>query len=223
MKRRSNILRAEVGLALALVIAITAFSVDVRSGEPTSSRAPQRTSEPIALVDLPPTVHRVEVLPDVPPPANILPEEVKDGTRIIEDILPELPNLPEPGDRGSTTPAPPALPPPPVAGQAPRYEEPPFVDFAEVMPELIGGIEALQAAITYPRFARSSGVEGSVFLRFIVNTDGSVSDAVVVRGIGGGCDEAALEAIRGARFTPGLQRGRPVRVRFALPVTFRLR
>lgn len=224
MKRRSNVLSTEVGLALALVVAITAFSVDVRSDARISSRAPQQTNEPITLVDLPPTVHRVEILPDIPQQSTLLPPvEAPDLFRVIAHDLPHLPELPEPSDHGSTTPAPPALQPPPVADQVPGYEEPPFVDFAEVMPELIGGIEALQATITYPEFARRSGIAGRVILQFIVNTDGSVSDAIVVRGVGGGCDEAALEAIRNARFTPGLQRGRPVRVRFALPVTFWLR
>lgn len=222
MKRHSNILSAEAGLVAALVIVITTFSMDVCSDAPTSSRGHQRSSEPITLVDLPPTVHRVEVVPDIPRPSDLLPpEEEPNLFRVIADDLPNLPELPERTGNGST-PAPPALQPPPIAYQEPRYEEPPFVDFAEVMPELIGGIEALQASITYPEFARRSGVAGRVILQFIVNTDGSVSDAIVVRGIGGGCDEAALEAIRNTRFTPGLQRGRPVRVRMALPITFRL-
>jgi len=222
MKRRSNILSTEVGLVLALAVAITAFSVDAHSDAPTSPGAPQRPNEPITLVDLPPTVHRVVIVRDVPPPASLPPEEVKNGTQIIEDFFPDLPELPDSGGPKSTIPAPPALQSPPVVDQASGYEEPPFVDFAEVMPELIGGLSALQASIVYPDFARRSGIAGKVLLQFVVNTDGSVSDAVVLRGIGGGCDEAAQDAIRNARFTPGLQRGRPVRVRFALPVTFRL-
>ncbi len=144
-------------------------------------------------------------------------------TLIIQGLFPELPILPEPAIHGFPILEPPLPQASPGINLEPEYEEPPFVDFAEVMPELIGGIEALQATITYPEFARRSGIAGRVILQFIVNTDGSVRDAIVVRGIGGGCDEAALEAIRNAQFTPGLQRGRPVRVRFALPVTFRLR
>ena len=212
----------EVGLALAVVI--TAFGVDARSDAPTSSRAPQRTSQPITLVDLPPTVHRVDVVPDIPRPSDLLPPvEAPDIIRVIADDLPNLPELPGPTGHEASISPPPALQPPPVADREPRYEEPPFVDFAEVMPELIGGLAALQASIVYPDFARRSGIAGKVLLQFVVNTDGSVSDAVVLRGIGGGCDEAALEALRSARFTPGLQRGRPVRVRIALPVTFRPR
>ena len=223
MKRRSNIMSTEVGLVLALGVAITAFSVDARSGAPVAQIANDRPNDPIILVDLPPTVHRMEVVPVVPPPADLPPVEVKNGTRIIEYLSPDLPNFPVPNTLGLPIPEPPNPQAPPAVNLEPEYEEPPFVDFAEVMPELIGGIEVLQASITYPEFARSSGIEGRVMLQFIVNTDGSVSTAEVTRGIGGGCDEAALEAIRSARFTPGLQRGMPVRVRFALPVTFRLR
>jgi protein TonB len=50
-----------------------------------------------------------------------------------------------------------------------------------------------------------------------------VVDPVVTRGIGGGCDEEALRAVRAAKFTPGKQRGKPVRVKMSLPITFRLR
>jgi periplasmic protein TonB len=91
------------------------------------------------------------------------------------------------------------------------------------MPELIGGLEAVQDLIRYPEMARRANIEGTVHLQFIVDENGRVVDPVVVRGIGGGCDEAALEAVRQVRFRPGVQRGRPVKVRFSIPVRFRLR
>ena len=70
--------------------------------------------------------------------------------------------------------------------------------------------------------ARRAGIEGRVTVQFIVNEAGQVENPRVIRGIGGGCDEAALEAVKKAKFTPGMQRGRPVRVQFSLPVIFRL-
>jgi len=92
----------------------------------------------------------------------------------------------------------------------------------EEMPELIGGLEGFQARLRYPELARRAGIEGTVFITFVVDEEGGVMDAEVVRGIGGGTDEAALEAVREARFVPGRHRGEPVRVRMALPVRFRL-
>ena len=223
MKRRSNLLAAEAGLATALFVVTMAFGVDVRSNQPAAQTAPDRPDEPISLIELPPTVHRVEVLPVVLRQGDLPIEVVDDVPLIFKDLFPELPDIPEHAKPGFPLPELATNQAPLVINTEPEYDEPPFVDFTEVMPELIGGLESLQESISYPEFARRAGLEGRVILQFIVNTDGSVSDAKVVRGIGGGCDEAALEAITNARFTPGLQRGRPVRVRFALPVTFRLR
>ncbi|MEX0595435.1 MAG: energy transducer TonB, partial [Candidatus Paceibacterota bacterium] len=61
-----------------------------------------------------------------------------------------------------------------------------------------------------------------VVVQFIIDEEGNVNDPVVVRGIGGGCDEEAVRAVSKAKFIPGKQRGKPVRVRYSLPVTFRL-
>lgn len=92
----------------------------------------------------------------------------------------------------------------------------------EQMPELVGGLEALQRTLIYPEMARAAGIEGRVFVQFVINPDGTVRNAEVVRGVGAGLDEAALNAVRQARFIPGRQGGIPVAVRFSLPITFRL-
>jgi TonB family protein len=92
----------------------------------------------------------------------------------------------------------------------------------EQMPELIGGLASIQQRLRYPQEAREAGLEGRVFVQFVVDEEGNVRDAQVVRGAGSGLDEAALEAVKEARFKPGMQRGRAVQVRMSLPVTFRL-
>ena len=92
----------------------------------------------------------------------------------------------------------------------------------EQMPELIGGIESIERHIKYPTIAKKAGIEGRVFIQFIVDTDGLVVDPMIIRGIGGGCDEEALRAVKEARFTPGRQNGQAVNVKMTLPVTFRL-
>lgn len=92
----------------------------------------------------------------------------------------------------------------------------------EEMPKLIGGLKGIQSKVVYPEMAKRAGIEGRVTLQFIVNENGDVENPKVIRGIGGGADEAALEVVSQAKFEPGLQRGKPVRVQFSLPVVFRL-
>ncbi|MFD2201550.1 energy transducer TonB [Shivajiella indica] len=100
-------------------------------------------------------------------------------------------------------------------------------DVVENSPEFPGGMEAwneyLRKNLKYPTQARRMGVEGTVYVVFVVNTDGSVQDVEILRGIGGGCDEEALRVVSNApKWTPGKQRGRPVRVRMRLPIRFKL-
>lgn len=113
-------------------------------------------------------------------------------------------------------------PPPPPAEQPPPPPGAETFVIVEQMPDLIGGLDGLQAKMIYPEIARNAGIEGRVILQFIVEPDGSVSNPVVVRGIGGGCDEEALRVVSEAVFTPGRQRGEPVRVKMSLPITFDL-
>lgn len=100
--------------------------------------------------------------------------------------------------------------------------EPEIFLVTEEDPILIDGLEGIQRTVKYPELARKAGIEGRVFVQFVVNEKGEVENPIVTRGIGGGCDEAALEAVKLAKFIPGKQRGRPVRVQYSLPVTFKL-
>jgi TonB family protein len=92
----------------------------------------------------------------------------------------------------------------------------------EQMPEMIGGQMAFYDALRYPETARRAGIQGRVIIQFVVDEDGSVINPRVLRGIGGGADEAAVEAITQMKFTPGTQLGQPVKVRMTQPVVFRL-
>jgi protein TonB len=115
-----------------------------------------------------------------------------------------------------------ALPPPPPSATQTEEEEEEIFVLVEQMPELIGGLAAVQSKIKYPEVARLAGIEGRVVLQFVIDEKGNVNDPVIIRGIGGGCDEEALRAIKEVKFVPGMQRGRPVKVRYSLPVTFSL-
>lgn len=97
----------------------------------------------------------------------------------------------------------------------------------EAMPEFPGGqpemMKFLSKNIKYPTMARESGIQGMVYVTFVVERDGSVTDVKVMRGIGGGCDEEAVRVVtRMPKWIPGKQRNKPVRVQFNLPVRFTL-
>ena len=92
----------------------------------------------------------------------------------------------------------------------------------EDMPELAGGLTVLMQDIKYPEIARKAGIEGTVYVGFVVNEDGTTGNVVVQKGIGAGCDEEAVRAVSKAKFTPGMQDGKPVKVRMAIPITFKL-
>ncbi|MDX9940658.1 MAG: energy transducer TonB [Bacteroidales bacterium] len=95
----------------------------------------------------------------------------------------------------------------------------------EDQPSYPGGEEAriryLQENLRYPQMAREAGIQGTVFVTFVVERDGSVTDVRVLRGIGGGCDEEAVRVVQNMpRWNPGRQRGQPVRVQFNMPIRF---
>jgi protein TonB len=82
----------------------------------------------------------------------------------------------------------------------------------------------LTSNIRYPEQARELDIQGTVFIEFVVEKDGSITNVVVKRGIGGGCDEEAVRVVKSMpKWKPGKQRGKPVRVRYTLPVRFQLR
>ena len=99
---------------------------------------------------------------------------------------------------------------------------------AEQRPEFKGGMNGLNQFlaqnIRYPAVAQKAGAQGQVFVSFVINTDGSLRDINVLRGIGFGCDEEATRVIKlmNGRWKPGIQRGRPVRVKYNLPINFNL-
>ena len=100
-------------------------------------------------------------------------------------------------------------------------------DVVETQPNPPGGMSGwnkyLSDNLKYPTQARRMGVEGTVIVVFVINTDGSIQDVEVLRGIGGGCDEEAVKIVKAApKWEPGKQRGKAVRTRMRLPIRFKL-
>ncbi len=98
-----------------------------------------------------------------------------------------------------------------------------YLPFAEKMPAPIGGLEAIYKKIKYPSIAMQAGIEGKVYLLAFIDENGTVNDVKVLKGIGGGCDEEAAKAVKNTKFTPGSNKGTPVKVKFTLAITFKLR
>jgi len=99
--------------------------------------------------------------------------------------------------------------------------------FVEDQPSPLGGMKAFYAYVgknmKYPAQARRMGIEGKVYVTFVVGKDGALTDVKVLKGIGAGCDMEAIRVLSGApKWKPGKQRGRPVRVRMQLPIIFKL-
>ncbi len=106
-------------------------------------------------------------------------------------------------------------------------EEQEIFQVVEEMPEFPGGMaecmKFLGKNIKYPTISQENGVQGKVIVQFVVNKDGSVVDPVVVRSVDPYLDKEALRVINSMpKWKPGKQRGKPVRVRYTVPVTFRL-
>lgn len=106
-------------------------------------------------------------------------------------------------------------------------ESTPLFDVADTPPEFPGGIGAFYQyvgqALRYPGEARKLGIEGRVFVQFIVNKDGSIDAVRVPKGIGSGCDEEAIRIVQNApKFKPGMKEGEPAYVRMMLPIIFKL-
>ncbi len=97
----------------------------------------------------------------------------------------------------------------------------------EDQPEPQGGYPAFYEYVgknlKYPSQARRMGIEGKVFVQFVVDKDGTITEVQAIKGIGAGCDEEAVRVLKNApKWTPGKQRGRAVKVRMVLPITFKL-
>lgn len=199
-----------VFLQLGMVVVLLIFIVAMRM-EFTAEQQNVDLTEEQEVVKMEEVIQTQQKKTPPPPPRPQVPVEVPNDEIIEEqDInLDAEMNLDEPLD----------MPPPPEEKEEPEED---FFVAVEQMPQLKGGLGALQKKITYPEMARKAGIEGRVIIQFVVTKDGKVEDPRVIRGIGGGCDKEALRVVKQAQFVPGRQRGKPVRVQYSLPITFRL-
>lgn len=92
-----------------------------------------------------------------------------------------------------------------------------------LLPKMVGGLPALFANIEYPNQAKANGIEGIVEVEFTVNELGMVENINIINGIGGGCDEEVVRALKKTRFSPAIQNGRFVKVKLSQRILFELK
>jgi TonB family protein len=102
------------------------------------------------------------------------------------------------------------------------YVEEKYLVAVDEMPEPIGGMQKIISQVVYPTEAKRNSIAGTVFVLAFVDENGSVRKTLLTKGIGGGCDEAALRAVSASRFKPGKDKGRYVKVQIQIPVPFKL-
>ncbi len=115
-----------------------------------------------------------------------------------------------------------------IAEAQEEIEEEEIFTIVEKMPEFPGGIQALFSYlgknIEYPDLAKDAKIEGKVYITFVVNSKGEIDNVMVLRGIGGGCDEEAVRVVKSMpTWIPGKQRGKSVKVQYNLPINFILK
>jgi periplasmic protein TonB len=211
--RRKSGLFFNIGLVVSLLMAITAFEWKFPDNGTKVDVTNNKYVEEVILVPI--TSHAT------PPPPKVVPvilNEVPDDIEVaIEDIKITF----DQHEVGDIEPVVIDLPEPDIE------TEPEVFDIVESMPKYVGGMgefyKFVGENLKYPSQARRIGVGGKVFVHFIVDKDGTLSNIKIARGIGAGCDEEVLRILAmSPNWIPGKQRGNPVRVRMMLPITFRL-
>ncbi len=203
-----------IGLFITMILVVMAFEWK-EADEGVIDLAGKRTDTFEETLEVPPTEQP-------PPPAPVIQQpqvvEVPDEEEIKEDIKVNLDvEVTEEAKVEQIV----------VQAEEPKEETDEIFTVVEESAAPKGGMAAFYKyvgeKIKYPAQARRMGIEGRVFVEFVINKDGSLSDVKAIKGIGAGCDEEAVRIIQSApSWTPGKQRGKPVKQRYTLPIIFKL-
>lgn len=209
----------EIGMVGILLVALVAFNI--KSYDKEVAEFSQRT----VMDEIEEAV--IQTAEDTPPPPPPEQPEITTELTIVEDdaVIENELGIVDMGDNANQ--AQEEFTPVQVEEEVVEQEEEIFV-FVEENPSFPGGEEALYSFlrdnIKYPQLARENNITGKVFVQFVVEKDGSISNAKVMRDIGGGCGQEALRVVKAMpKWKPGKQRGKAVRAQFNLPVSFNLR
>ncbi len=197
----------EISLILSLSLIIAAFKLSPKDRNINGNFNPPQ--DLITIENIINTVQKTK-----PPPPPIPAPVLAESDEVPEEI--ELDDVEIDLDAHIGPP-----PPPPDLPSA--IEEPIIFVAVEEMPYPIGGIQAIQERVHYTQIGIRAGIKGTVYIETIIDEEGNVINAMVKKGIGGGLDEEALNAVLNTKFVPGKQRGKPVRVKLVIPIKFVLR
>jgi len=211
-----KVIFTEIGLIIGLALMLIAF--EWKSYDKIVMEVSSRQAEDVAEEIIPITEQKIK-----PPPPAPVQQVVK--INIVEDDVEVDDNIDIDVEADQNTEVQEYIA--PVVEEEESAEEAQIFMVVESMPAFPGGEAALYKYlaenIKYPQMAKESGIQGRVFVTFVVERNGSVTDVRVLRGIGGGCDEEAIRVVKGMpQWTPGKQRGKAVRVQYNLPVKFTL-
>lgn len=200
----------QLGLVFALSTLLIGFKWDIQNQQ--DFKVELEEQDVVEMEEVKQT--KQEVKPP-PPPKPPVPMEVPNDEVIEEDVdFDASLDLNESLDTSQG-------PPPPDEGE--KEEEQEIFVVVENQPEMQGGMQALYDEIDYPEFAKKAGIEGRVFVQFVVDENGNVTSPKVTRGVHKLLNQEAIRAIKEMKFSPGQQRGKAVKVQMSLPVTFRLK
>ena len=115
----------------------------------------------------------------------------------------------------------------PLLAQGPIVPDSVIYDYCEEMPEFPGGegklLQFIAENVRLPKCVTDAGVKGRCVVEFVVEKDGTISDFKIVRSLHKDCDAEAIRVLQTMpRWKPGMERGKPVRVKYTVPVEFRL-
>jgi len=206
-----------IGLVVSLLIAVAAFEYK-KKGDANLDDLARNNNIFEEIIEVPPTEQPPPPPPKVQQPQNI---EVPDEEVIEEEIEIDMDNeITEETKVEVIT----------IQPQEVEKEDPNEIFLVvEETAAPVGGMNAFYEYVgkqmqgKYPAQARRMGIEGRVFVEFVVEKDGTLTDVKAIKGIGAGCDELAVKVVQNApKWKPGKQRGKPVRQKMVLPIVFKL-
>ncbi|MEQ9297259.1 MAG: energy transducer TonB [Cyclobacteriaceae bacterium] len=207
-----------LGLVLSLLFTITAFEWKFYDNGMITDLGTSDMNRFEETLDIPNTSQ-----PPPPPPSNNQPPIIRE---VEDEVILEEIKLSIDAEMTENTSVEEVIYVPEVELEEEKAEE--IFTIVEQRPEPIGGMQAFYKYVAdemeYPAIAKRTGVQGKVYLRFVVDTDGSIANVEVLKGIGAGCDEEAVRVVENApKWIPGKQRGRAVKVYMTLPMIFVLK
>lgn len=205
----------EIGFVIALAVVFVAM--EWKSYDKQEYDLVQRVVDDTPEEIIPITEQKVKPPPPKPPPQVTLINVVEDDVEVEDEIEIDV-------DMDDDTEMEEYVP---IVEDEEEIEEEEIFLVVEQMPSFPGGEQEMYRYIgkniEYPRMAKESGISGRVFVTFVVEKDGAVTDVQILRGIGGGCDEEAIRVIKSMpTWQAGKQRGKPVRVQYRMPIKFTL-